>query len=242
MDPSRSFPRWFRSRPGRVCLAACAGLVVALGALAAGPVRAQTGEPVPPAPATPPPVIQVAADGSGQCKTIQEAVDRAPAGAVIRIAPGTYDESVRVSRSLTLQGAGHAQCTIRGTYDLSRMDDPEVVAAFRKRFESAGSDEERKAIREAFFTECGPRPALLLDEADGVTVTGLRITLRGKSPEPGVAMFGWAVGIRGGRATLVDCVVAGLARQRHRHRVRGGRGVPPLPGGGHLEHGHRGGS
>ncbi len=44
--------------------------------------------------------LRVAADGSGDCRSVQEAVDRATeSGAVITIAPGTYREKLHVSKA-----------------------------------------------------------------------------------------------------------------------------------------------
>jgi hypothetical protein len=48
------------------------------------------------------------------CKTIQAAVDRAPAGAVVNIAAGTYQENVVVDHALQLRGAGAGQTIIDG--------------------------------------------------------------------------------------------------------------------------------
>ncbi len=47
----------------------------------------------------------VAADGTGECSTIQDAVDSAEDGAVIQLEDGTYDEEVVIDgKYLTIQG------------------------------------------------------------------------------------------------------------------------------------------
>ncbi len=46
--------------------------------------------------------------------TIQAAIDTAPDGAMIRIAPGTYQENLIIRRSVWLQGAGRDQVTLKG--------------------------------------------------------------------------------------------------------------------------------
>ena len=64
--------------------------------------------------------IRVAADGSGDFRTVQAAVDSVPAGArdrlVIQISPGVYKERVRVARDkgpITFRGEdGHARDTV----------------------------------------------------------------------------------------------------------------------------------
>lgn len=65
------------------------------------------------------PVVTVAADGSGQYKTVQEAVDAAPAqGEVIRIAPGTYYEKLNIkANGIELRGTGKTPQDVVLTYD-----------------------------------------------------------------------------------------------------------------------------
>lgn len=65
------------------------------------------------------PVVTVAADGSGQYKTVQEAVNAAPeAGEVIRIAPGTYYEKLNIkANGIELRGTGKKPEDVVLTYD-----------------------------------------------------------------------------------------------------------------------------
>src|SRR4051812_12295338 len=64
--------------------------------------------------------IRVAADGGGDYRTVQAAVDAVPAGGhdrvVIQIKPGTYKERIRVGRDkgpITFRGEdGHARETV----------------------------------------------------------------------------------------------------------------------------------
>jgi bla regulator protein BlaR1 len=51
-------------------------------------------------------VLTVAASGNAMYRSIQQAIDAAGAGAVIRIGPGLYDEHVKIDKPLTLEGAG----------------------------------------------------------------------------------------------------------------------------------------
>lgn len=50
--------------------------------------------------------------------TIQAAVNAAPEGAIILIAPGDYRENVTISKSLTLQGAGRDKTSVSGQEEL----------------------------------------------------------------------------------------------------------------------------
>lgn len=57
-------------------------------------------------------VLTVAADGSGRFGSIAEAVAAAPDGAVVRVGPGTFDEHVVVTKSVTIEGAGADRTTL----------------------------------------------------------------------------------------------------------------------------------
>src|SRR5947209_6859758 len=65
--------------------------------------------------------VTVAADGSGDFRTVQSAVDAAPeAGSVIQIRPGTYREPIRVDKpKIALRGLGGDPKDVVLTYDLS---------------------------------------------------------------------------------------------------------------------------
>jgi len=62
------------------------------------------------------PVIQINADGSGDYPTFRAAIDAAPAGATIKLAPGNYiqTEPVVITKSLKVVGAGTDITTITG--------------------------------------------------------------------------------------------------------------------------------
>ena len=48
------------------------------------------------------------------CATMQYAVDNAPAGSIINVEAGTYNQSVNITKPLTLAGAGAAKTIING--------------------------------------------------------------------------------------------------------------------------------
>ena len=52
---------------------------------------------------------------SQPCATIQYAIDNAPAGALIKVAAGSYNQSVHITKPLTLSGAGASTTTIDGS-------------------------------------------------------------------------------------------------------------------------------
>ena len=68
-----------------------------------------------------PPVLQV----PGQYATIQSAIDAAPTGATIVVAPGTYTEQLSITKSVSLRGAGASATIIRAPQTLVPL--PNVV-------------------------------------------------------------------------------------------------------------------
>ena len=68
-----------------------------------------------------PPVLHV----PGQYATIQSAIDAAPTGATIVVAPGTYTEQVSISKSVSLRGAGASATIIQAPQTL--VPEPNVV-------------------------------------------------------------------------------------------------------------------
>jgi len=51
-------------------------------------------------------LIQVDPSGSGDFRTLTEAIEQSPAGAEIRVAPGRYEERVLLDKSLRIMGSG----------------------------------------------------------------------------------------------------------------------------------------
>ena len=54
-------------------------------------------------------IIHVGPPAQGASTTLQSAIDTAPEYAVIRIAPGTYEGPLRITKPVTLEGAGWMQ-------------------------------------------------------------------------------------------------------------------------------------
>lgn len=62
------------------------------------------------------------------CRTIQTTLGRAPAGAVIQIAPGTYSETVQITQTADLIGAGAGQTVLTtGAGPVVTVDDGELT-------------------------------------------------------------------------------------------------------------------
>ncbi|MEA3409804.1 MAG: pectinesterase family protein [Candidatus Eisenbacteria bacterium] len=114
--------------------------------------------------------IIVAQDGSGAHTTISAAVDAASDGDTILVQPGTYDESVLVSKDITIRGDGdRAAVVVELSEELTPglgWDDPGLPHAFR--FEDCAATLENLTLR---------------GESSRISITGGAPTLRGLSLE-----------------------------------------------------------
>ncbi|HZZ41569.1 MAG TPA: M56 family metallopeptidase [Tepidisphaeraceae bacterium] len=120
---------------------------------------------------TPGKIITVAKQG-GDYPTIQSAIDAAPDGSIIRIAPGTWNESLTLSKPLTLEGAGWEQTTI--SYSLP----PDVQQAARdvvKQIQAEWHNGPWFDRTDAAFRKYPLPPVLNIKNADGVTLRNLKI-------------------------------------------------------------------
>lgn len=138
---------------------------------------------------TAPPVLTVAPDKSAMFNSIQTAIDAAPAGATIRIAPGVYREQLTVDKAVTLIGAGWERSAVvsqlNATEQLTKLQQ-EMVRRIRK----ATSDEQRRAIEvegRARAQQLAGLQTLLVLKTDGVAIQGLTLSA------PGVPMEGRSV-------------------------------------------------
>jgi len=148
-----------------------------------------------------PDVLVVAADGSGDFKSVQQAVDRVPDNnqrrIVIRIKPGRYEEQIRVSsgkRFLTLRG-DDSQNTVL-TYRLSAQQAGNTRLAFST-FVNAGDFRAENITFENSFGTGSQAVALLID-ADRAVFQNCRF-------------LGWqdTLFINGGRQFFKDCYIEG---------------------------------
>lgn len=155
-------------------------------------------------------VLRVGKDQAAEFASIQSAVDRAPAGATVRVGPGIYEESVRIRKPISLEGAGWAQTTIAAPR-LARSPALEKAAGdLDARIRAARNEQEERAIREEFLEQHAP-PALLVRDADGVQVRGLKITApeaASNSPYPA----GSLVIVRRAKLQVTGCAILGSPR------------------------------
>lgn len=149
--------------------------------------------------------LLVASDGSGAHTSIQDAVDAAPAGAVVRIGPGTYAERVRIARPLTLQGSGWEETILVAPYENPLEKDPTLWAEAMAR---ATTPEARREASERLRREHAPLPTLCVEDTSGVQIRDLKIGQPGDRKE-GIVLPGSAVSIVDAGVWIEGCAVLG---------------------------------
>ncbi|MBN1589741.1 MAG: right-handed parallel beta-helix repeat-containing protein [Pirellulales bacterium] len=151
-------------------------------------------------------VLRVAADGSQPYKSIQKAVDAAPEGALIQIAPGSYDEQMTINKPLTLEGAGWDKTTLRWTDHGAPWDFAKSQAELLKRLQAVKSKEEQTEIVKESQETAAKLSVLRVSNAQGVILRGMKISLPGTQAEGLVASVS-AVELQNAKACLADCAV-----------------------------------
>ncbi|MFC0596786.1 right-handed parallel beta-helix repeat-containing protein [Streptomyces palmae] len=172
-------------------------------------------------------VLTVAQDGTGDCRTISEALRIARTGAVISIAPGRYEESLTLATSLTLtttEGRGTVELAPRRGPALTLACDSAMVNSLVLR----GHDDELPVVDV-------PRGQLLLDRCDVYGSSWAALFARGagslavrqcRVENPKGAGL---VSTSGAESLLEDCVIehlgtsAVVAGEQGRVSVRAGR-------------------
>ena len=155
-------------------------------------------------------VLRVAADGSAKYSSIQEAIDAADTGAVIRIGPGVYEERLRIDKPLTLAGSGWNQTTVM-TRSAGADVFEEALRSITIQMREAETDEQRKAIEAKFKTEFKEKygmPTLLVSDTKGVVICDLKLTSPGRRLE-GRTMSVPIIEFSNAKVTVSKCVVIG---------------------------------
>jgi hypothetical protein len=78
-------------------------------------------------------------------EAIQKAIDSAPAGAVIRIDAGTFDEHLRITKAVTIVGAGWEKTTLKPAEKVTAHTDAERIA-LANRLENARDPRDQMRI------------------------------------------------------------------------------------------------
>lgn len=155
-------------------------------------------------------VLTVAADGSAKYSSIQQAIDAADEGAVIRIGPGVYEEHLKINKPVRLEGSGWDKTTIM-TASAGADVFEEVTRKLNARMQEAKTDEQRKQIASKFaaeFKEKYGKPTLLVSDAEGVVIRDLKFTSPGRRLE-GRSISVPIVEFSNAKASVSKCVVIG---------------------------------
>ncbi|HYG33809.1 MAG TPA: right-handed parallel beta-helix repeat-containing protein, partial [Clostridia bacterium] len=114
-----------------------------------------------------PPVVHLA---GGQ--SIEQAIEAAPSGAVLRIPAGTFSANITLSKPLTLEGAGWEQTIIRAKKSITTATASDLQA-FAAEIRSASDPKAVAEVRATWRAKLGA-PTLTVSGTDNVVIRGIR--------------------------------------------------------------------
>jgi hypothetical protein len=117
------------------------------------------------------PAITVLLDGDGDYASIQEAINAAPVGAMIRVGPGEWKECVTISKSVILEGAGWDQTRLVGSPTPEAS--PELVQALRQIIDELESNDVQRQVMTAFAKVHDGQPTISVKSTDNVQISNL---------------------------------------------------------------------
>lgn len=167
--------------------------------MAVGCGYAWSAEPAEPA------IIQVAANGTGDFQTIQEAIDQARAGTIVRVGAGTWDEALTITKPLTLEGTGCDQTQIVSASDGKQQASRDLQRGLQQIYQELDA-ETRMKLTEAYQRVFGASPALTVTETEGVVIRGMSL-LRSQPVREGSFSNDAAVEITDADVQLMDCAI-----------------------------------
>ncbi len=161
--------------------------------------------------------IVVAKDGTGDFQVIQKAINAAPAGSLIKLKEGVFEEPILIEKPLTIEGAGWKKTTIKSRwYTLSEYAEhhPEneriKIEKMFKRAGDAPDGEEQVKILSELGKKYGPRSAITIKGTTNVVIRNIKITFPGTRRRGGYARFP-AIHLENCGATFNNCVIVDSA-------------------------------
>ena len=161
-------------------------------------------------------ILSVDASRDAKYKSIQEAIDVAQPGSVIRVASGTYRDNILIDKPLRLEGAGWEN-TIITPREVSPQSPKELSKKLEAILRGAKTNEEKQQAYTKFQQlqekmNQFSKPTLLVRDAQNVDIRGLKFTLipadgQGQSLAQAVVKFQNATG------TIERCVVIGSLKE-----------------------------
>lgn len=199
----------------RVLLSAVSILILAQTCLAESSIPAVKHE----ARKLDPLILSVGASRDAKYKSVQEAIDAAQPGSVIRVAPGTYRDNILIDKPLRLEGAGWEN-TIITPREVSPQSPKELSKQLEDILRGAKTAKTNEEKQQAYtkFQQLQEKmnqfskPTLLVRDAQNVDIRGLKFTLipadgQGQSLAQAVVEFQNATG------TMERCVVIGSLKE-----------------------------
>jgi nitrous oxidase accessory protein NosD len=159
-------------------------------------------------------IVVISKGKSTMYSSIQEAIDAAPAGSVVRIGPGVYEERLGIDKPLTLEGAGWDKTTIVTENNVADVFEEAMLTA-QKRIYEAKSEEQRKKLaaefRAQFEGEMKDKMAAqthLVSDTENVVIRNLKLTSPGRHID-GKVLSVPVIKFSNARVLVSGCAVVG---------------------------------
>jgi hypothetical protein len=121
-----------------------------------------------------PVIIHVFADGTGNYETIQDAVDNATPGAIVRIGAGTRTEAVTVTQPLTLEGSGWEVSRVVSASAGQKQASPELIEGLQQISRELDAETQAK-VRQAFLEVFGASPVVTVKDTERVIIRNMSL-------------------------------------------------------------------